>query len=96
MNNSRYEVVPLAVLEAASVGLNLCLSDLPTLHFVFGRNALYHNPKNVGSLVKSILYYYYNSPAAAEHAEENRKNIRSANSYAVVQKQLANVISGIS
>ena len=59
-NNSDPETFGLAVYEAASAGVPLCLSDIGSFRTVFGEKALYSKPRDEKTLAEQFMKYYKN------------------------------------
>lgn len=86
VNSSNYETFGLAVYEAASSGLPLCLPNYPAFD-IFRRCALFHNYRDQGQLAGNINKYLDNPRLMKSNARKSRE-IAKRFDYGTVSKQL--------
>ncbi len=85
INSSNYENFGVAVYEAASAGLPLCLPNQGTFD-VFENSALFHHHKNANALAKNV-FKIVNNDSLRKELGKTAKNAASNFDYDIVKKK---------
>ena len=88
VNTSDNEPMCLAVYEAASAGVPLCLSNIGSFTSVFKGMARYHHCADYLTLAENILYYARNRREAAEKGRKLKQFVRAWD-FDAIRKRMA-------
>ena len=79
VNSSDPETMGIAVYEAASTGLPLCLSDIGSFRTVFGEYVLYNKPKDPIKLAENFMAYYKSKKLRKKNSIYLKKKMKEWN-----------------
>ena len=94
VNSSDPEGMGMAVYEAASAGVPLCLSNIGPFTSVFGDMALYNPPRDKEKLASNYLRYYKNLTLRKKTGKRLKKYFRKWD-YSIIMKRLNRIISDV-
>ena len=94
MNSSDPEGMGMAVYEAASAGVALCLSSIGSFTSVFDDMALYNSPRDNEKLADNYLKYYKDTNLRKKNGSRLKKYLKDWD-YPVVMARFDNIFSEI-